>query len=258
MTLVVPVYNEAESIATLVGTAAAKIDHKYQLLAVYDSEDDSTLPVLRKLAPDHPEIKIIKNAYGRGALEAIRTGLEAAPPGAVVVTMADLSDDLSAVNQMYALYLEGFEIVCGSRYMRGGRQIGGPIIKRTMSRVAGLSLRWLTRIPTHDVTNSFKLYSRGLIDEIEIESTGGFEIGMELVIKAWLGGHQIAEVPARWTDRTAGKSNFSIRKLLMHYINWYLFAIRGRAAQIFGRGVAPERLGTDDTQDVFDQELTKK
>ncbi len=226
LTLVVPVYNEAESITALIEAAAAKITHDYRLFCVYDDESDTTLPVLRGLQPVHPEIEIVPNAYGRGVLEAIRTGLEKAPPGAVVVTMADLSDDLRVVNAMYQKYLEGYDLVCGSRYMRGGKQTGGPLIKRTMSRVAGVSLRYLAGIPTHDVTNSFKLYSRSLIDEIKTESTGGFEIGMELVIKAYLAGYKITEVPTSWIDREAGETNFNMRRLLPHYIHWYFYAIR--------------------------------
>ncbi len=234
LTLVVPVYNEAESITALIEAVTSKITHEHRVLCVYDDEADTTLPVLRQLQPAHPEIELVPNAYGRGALEAIRTGLEKAPPGAVVVTMADLSDDLGVGDAMYQKYLEGYEVVCGSRYMRGGKQIGGPFIKRIMSRVAGVSLRYLAGIPTHDVTNSFKLYSRGLIDKIEIESTGSFEIGMEIVVKAYLAGCKITEVPTSWTDREAGESNFDVRRLLPHYIHWYAYAIRHRIKGVPG------------------------
>lgn len=242
LTIVAPVYNEKESIAKLVESAAAKIHHEYRLFAVYDRDEDTTLPVLERLSKTHPEIRMIKNAYKPGALEAIRTGIEAAPPGAVVVTMADLSDDLSAVDGMYELYDQGCDVVCGSRYMRGGRQVGGPLIKRTMSRLAGVSLHYLTGIPTRDVTNSFKLYSKEFFDTLEIESTGGFEIGMEIVIKAFLAGRRIAEVPTRWMDRTSGKSNFNVRRLLPHYLHWYFYALRGRAKMLFGGGRKPAEI----------------
>lgn len=226
LTLVVPVYNEAENITALIEAAKAKINRDYRVYCVYDTDSDTTVPVLQELMPSHPEIELVRNAYGRGVLNAIRTGMEKAPAGAVVVTMADLSDDLAVVDKMYDMHLEGYDVVCGSRYMRGGRQIGGPLIKRTMSRLAGVSLHYLTRIPTRDVTNSFKLYSKKLLDDIDIESSGGFEIGMELVIKAYLGGYRVGETPTSWTDRTAGQSNFNVRRLLPHYIHWYLFAIR--------------------------------
>lgn len=238
LTIVTPVYNEAENIAALVESAKKSIHHDYQLFCVYDDESDTTLPVLERLRPDHPEIVVIKNAYGRGALQAIRTGLEAASDGAVVVTMADLSDDLRSVDEMYELYRQGYDLVCGSRYMRGGKQLGGPLLKRSMSRIAGVSLMYLTGIPTHDVTNSFKLYSRQLIDSIEIESRGGFEIGMEIAVKAYLGGYRLAEVPTSWTDREAGESNFDLPRLLPHYIHWYLYALRASFTGHFRRSRA--------------------
>ena len=78
--------------------------------------------------------------------------------------MADLSDDLNDINAMYQLIEKrDFDVVCGSRYMRGGRQIGGPPLKSLISRTAGLSLHFLTGIPTHDATNNFKMYRGSFI-----------------------------------------------------------------------------------------------
>jgi dolichol-phosphate mannosyltransferase len=139
--------------------------------------------------------------------------------------MGDLSDDLSIVDAMLERYERGYKIVCASRYMKGGRQIGGPLVKRTLSRWAGLSLYYLAGLPTHDVTNNFKLYDKALLDEIPIESLGGFELAMELTVKAFKKGYSICEVPAVWQDRTAGASRFKLWKWLPHYLRWYLYAL---------------------------------
>jgi hypothetical protein len=109
--------------------------------------------------------------------------------------------------------------------MQGGQQIGGPRVKKLLSRAAGLSLWHLAGVPTHDVTNSFKMYTSRVLRSIEIESTGGFEIGMEVVVKAHAAGFRIGEVPATWRDRTAGRSRFRLWKWLPHYLRWYAFAI---------------------------------
>ena len=109
--------------------------------------------------------------------------------------MADLSDDLRIVTTLLDLYRRGNRIVCPSRYVRGGRQIGGPPLKRLLSRAAGLSLRLLVRFPTHDATNNFRLYDAALVNEIGIESKGGFELALELTAKAFHRGVKIAEVP---------------------------------------------------------------
>jgi dolichol-phosphate mannosyltransferase len=119
-------------------------------------------------------------------------------------------------------------VVCGSRYMEGGQQIGGPLLKRLMSRTAGLTLHWLAGVPTRDATNSFKMYRTSFLGELEFESTGGFEIGLEAVVKAYVRGRRIAEVPSIWTDRVAGKSRFRLWKWLPNYLRWYFYAFRGR------------------------------
>jgi hypothetical protein len=112
--------------------------------------------------------------------------------------------------------------------MNGGSQKGGPKFKGFLSRMAGCSLRWLTGIPTHDITNSFKMYRKSVIDTIEIESDGGFEIGMELTVKAFVAGYKIAEIPSSWQDRTAGESRFRLWKWLPKYLRWYWFAVANR------------------------------
>jgi len=106
---------------------------------------------------------------------------------------------------MLELVGEGYDVVCGSRYMAGGRQIGGPVLKGFLSRAAGMSLHWLAGVPTHDVTNSFKMYRTAFLQSVTFESTGGFEIGMEAVVKAYVRGGRIAEVPA--PGRTASPAN---------------------------------------------------
>ena len=100
--------------------------------------------------------------------------------------------------------------------------------------MAGLSLNLLTRIPTHDISNSFKLYSRNVLSTTEIKSTGGFEIGMEIVVKSYLKGFKIAEVPTVWKDRVEGKSNFKLMKWLPKYLYWYFYLVAGKLFK-FGR-----------------------
>ncbi len=142
--------------------------------------------------------------------------------------MADGSDEPHIVDRMVARAHDGADVVAASRYMKGGHQIGGPLLKRLMSRTAGLSLHWIAGVPTHDPTNNFKLYRRTFLEATPIESTAGFELALELTVKATLGGRRVAEIPTTWRDRTAGQSNFQLRKWLPHYLRWYVVALRGR------------------------------
>lgn len=224
--LIVPVFNEQENFPRLVAEVEHHAPRPYRLLVVYDFEEDGTLPVARDLAGVHPEIELVRNDLGRGPANAIRAGFAAVPAGPACVVMADLSDDLSALPAMLAAYRQGAQVVCPSRYMRGGRQIGGPLVKRTLSRLAGLSLKWLAGFPVHDATNNFRLYDAALVRELGIESARGFEIALELTAKAFVRGCRIVELPATWRDRTAGRSNFRLVNWLPHYFRWYWYALR--------------------------------
>ncbi len=234
-TIIVPVYNEADNIAVLLEQMKAELNFPARIAVVYDFEEDTTLPALAKVeARLGMKVDRIRNKYGRGVLNAMKTGLEAVDTKYAIITMADLSDPPAVMNDMIAAAeRENADVVCASRYMKGGRQIGGPFIKRSMSRAAGLSLHYLAGVPSHDSTNNFKLYRKSFIDQITIESTGGFELGIELTVKAHNNGFKVAEVSTVWTDRVAGKSNFKLMKWLPKYLKWYFSAL-GNSLKLHG------------------------
>jgi glycosyltransferase involved in cell wall biosynthesis len=227
LNIVVPVYNEGGNIRNLLDRIQVDIKTAKKVLVVYDFDADDTIPEVEKIRRNYDfDVLLQKNIFGQGALNAIKTGLKCGDAEAVLVTMADLSDSLDIVDGMYRLIGKGYDLVCGSRYMKGGKQIGGPFLKKIFSRMAGATLHYLTRIPTHDVTNSFKMYSRKLLDRLNIESTGGFELGMELAIKAYTDGMCITELPSTWYDRTAGISSFKMWEWIPHYLHWYFYGIK--------------------------------
>jgi glycosyltransferase involved in cell wall biosynthesis len=224
--LVMPVYNEGDNIARALEEVDRKVALEKRLLMVYDFDEDNTLPVVRGLMPRYPYLTLVKNTLGKGVVNAIRAGIAAATAEVVVITMADLSDDLAIVRPMVELIeLEGYDVVCASRYMKGGQQIGGPKLKSLMSRAAGLSLHWLAGLPTHDATNAFRAYRRSVLTETPIESAGGFAYSLEITAKAFARGRRITEIPSIWRDRSAGQSRFKLRQWLPHYLRWYLYAI---------------------------------
>lgn len=226
LTIIIPVYNEDENIKAVLEKIEAEVEYPHMIKIIYDFEQDTTIPIVERERSNYTtQIELIKNKYGRGALNAIKTGLAEVTTEFAVVTMADLCDPPAVINTMFKKALdEGSDIVCASRYMKGGSQSGGGLIKPLMSKYACLSLYFLTGIPTHDATNSFKLYRKSLLDAVEIESNGGFELGLELVVKAYLNGYKITEVPTSWVDRIAGKSNFKLIEWLPSYLKWYLKA----------------------------------
>jgi glycosyltransferase involved in cell wall biosynthesis len=233
LSIVSPVYNEGANIGALMDQLARDVTVESEFVVVYDFDEDDTLPVIRAREATFPmPIRLLRNRYGRGAVNAVKTGLEASTTAtATVVIMADLCDDLRDIDRMYGLIEnDTFDVVCGSRYMKGGAQIAKPSLKAILSRLAGLSLHFVARVPTHDATNNFKMYRGAFIRATRIESRAGFEIGLELCAKAHVNGFRIGEVPTTWHDRVAGESRFDMRKWLPQYFRWYRHAFRRVAA----------------------------
>lgn len=229
LTLVIPVYNEGANFPQLWDAVRSHVRSPFRALAVYDFDEDTTVPVAQQIISEgESRLFLIKNAVGRGVVGAIRTGFNQVEHGPVLVIMADLSDDLSQVDRMVELYRQGYQVVVGSRYMRGGRLLDAPPLKGLMSRVAGLTLHWFRRIPTHDATNAFKLYDSQVLRNMKIESVAGFELNLELTVKAFLAGCRITEFPTTWRSRTQGESRFRIWAWLPQYLKWYFYAFRPR------------------------------
>ena len=227
LTLVIPVYNEGANFAALWREISTAIHTPFQAIAIYDRDDDDTLPAIADIAASgESRLRTEKNAFGRGVVGALRTGFNQVNSGAVLVVMADLSDDLAQVDKMYALYQQGYDLVAASRYMKGGRLIGGPVLKQGLSRLSGLTLHWLRGVPIHDVTNSFRLYDSAMLRSLTLESKRGFELTLEITVKAFLNGYRMIEIPAHWRDRTAGQSHFKLWSWLPHYLRWYVYAFR--------------------------------
>ncbi|MEJ7696552.1 MAG: glycosyltransferase family 2 protein [Candidatus Limnocylindrales bacterium] len=228
LSIVMPVFREGAAVEPILRAMTAAVSASHEILVVYDFDEDPTVPVLERLAAELPTIHGLRNDFGRGVLNAMKAGIAASSGEYVLISMSDGSDEPHVVDSMVELAFSGADVVAASRYMPGGRQLGGPPLKRLLSRVAGLTLHWFAGVRTHDPTNNFKLYSRRFLDTVTIESTAGFELALELTVKATLAGRRVAEVPTTWRDRTAGQSNFKLRQWLPHYLHWYRIAFAGR------------------------------
>ena len=229
LAIIIPVYNEGANFPALWESLRRQVRSEFVAFVVYDFPEDDTVPVAKQLlAGGEARLRLVQNTLRPGVVGAILTGFQQVRHGPVLVVMADLSDDLAQVDEMLAFYRKGYKLVAGSRYMKGGKLEGGPWFKQFLSRAAGVSLFWLRGIPTHDATNAFKMYDSGMLRTFTIESQGGFELNLEITVKAFLAGYPIAEVPACWRDRTAGQSRFRLWAWLPRYLKWYLYAFRPR------------------------------
>ena len=228
VSVVVTARDEGEAITDALERVTESVGLPFEVLVVCDSSDDSTVPWVNKYAKADPRVRLVINCLGAGPARAIRAGFDAAVADVVVVTMADGCDDPLQIDQLTRLVERGVVVAAASRYSRGGQQVGGPLMKGLMSRLAGASLRVFARVGTWDPTNSFKAYDKRFVEEVGIDSDKGFEVGLELVAKARRLGRPVAEVPTIWLDRTYGVSHFKIAKWLPSYLRWYRFAFGRR------------------------------
>jgi len=221
LSVVVPAHNEQENIAEVIHKIEGFLKIEHELLVVNDHSTDKTPEIVLGLARQYPNLKLVSNPLEGGFANALRTGFSNVKTEVVIPVMADLCDDLATIEAMFEKINDGYDVVCGCRYTGKGARLGGSRVKGFLSRLGGRSIHYLSGIPTYDIANAFKMYRKKAIESIDIKA-GSFEVSMEMALKAYYAGFKITEVPTVWRERTKGKSNFKVFKLLPGYLKLYI------------------------------------
>ncbi len=229
LSVIIPVYNEPDNIRLALATLAANLPFPHEILVVYDFEADTTVPVLRELSAQYPQLRLLQNDVCRGPSGALRAGFARATAPAVLVTMADLCDDVAQIPRLLEVLKAKADLVAPSRYCSGGEQQLEESLKVWAPRFAGWLINKIAGVPTRDPTNSFKLYSAAMLQDMRLTSTVSFSVTLEIVAKAHCLGYRIVEIPTVWRDRQHGKSSFKLGRSLVAYFPWLcLILLRGR------------------------------
>jgi hypothetical protein len=141
----------------------------------------------------------------------------------ILVYAADDDYNAGILDAMLQKAKAGNDVVCASRFMPGGTMVNCPWLKAVLVRMASFTLHYFAAMPTHDSSNGFRMFSRRLLDRVQIESTQGFTYSIELLAKCHRLGWGIAEVPAQWKERTRGQSRFRVIRWLPAYLRWYFY-----------------------------------
>jgi len=216
-----PAYNEEESITDTVDQieeAFGKVNIDHEILIVNDNSKDGTLAVLVALAEKYPSVRYETNHGPNGFGYAVRYGLERFSGDCVAVMMADLSDSPYDLIRYYTTMLEGnYDCVFGSRFIKGGKVIDYPFVKKVINRIANLIIRMVMRIKYNDTTNAFKLYKREVIEGVKPILSPHFNLTIELPLKAIIRGYSYTVVPNSWTNRKYGVSKLKIKEMGSRY-----------------------------------------
>lgn len=221
LSIVIPAYNEEESITETIDQieeALGKINIPHELLVVNDNSKDSTLQVLEQLAAKYPSVHYVTNLGPNGFGYAVRYGLERYTGDCVAVMMADLSDSPYDLIRYYTTMVEGnYDCVFGSRFIKGGKVIDYPWLKKIINRIANLIIRMFMGIKYNDTTNAFKLYKREVIEGVKPILSPHFNLTIELPLKAIIRGFTYTVIPNSWTNRKYGVSKLKIKEMGSRY-----------------------------------------
>lgn len=229
LTVVIPAHNEEESLPTTLRDLEENIKIEHQTLVVDDHSTDNTAGVIEEFSKRYQNIRLVRNDGQPGFASAMKKGFSQVKEGAVVLVMADASDDPATIRPMYEKIRQGYDLVCASRYMKGGVREGRPL-QGLFSKSVSLILYYLIGIPTHDSSNAFKMYKKQVLEAIDIQEAG-FASSLEIIVKAFMEGFKITEVPTRWKKRERGQSKFQVSNVAKSYIYWFFWSI----SKIFSR-----------------------
>lgn len=228
VSLILPVLNREGRLEEVLGDVRSQLaSFDPEVIVVYDVTRPELLDAVKaeqRGLEERYAVRTVTRLNERGFGSALRAGFRASTGEAVVPVMADCSDDIAALPRMLAEIEAGADVAVGCRYMPGGGIVGDDL-KQRISRLYSWLMRTVSGVRCRDVSNSFKAYRREVVDGIEGEATS-FDFSVEMTVKAAAAGYKIAEVPAVWTNRQAGRSQFSMLRELPNYGRWLLFAAR--------------------------------
>jgi dolichol-phosphate mannosyltransferase len=210
------------------GAASSTVEHLYvelrlkniehEIVAVDDGSTDSTWRVLSDLTSRVPTLRPVQNTGEHGFGRAIIWGIDHSRGDAIVIMMADESDDCRDVVRYWELLGQGWDAAFGSRFVRGGGVIDYPAHKLAINRLANLFLRLMFRVPLNDFTNAFKAYRRRALDGCRPFLSPHFNLTVELPLKIIVRGYSWTVVPITWRNRRSGISKLKIREMGSRYL----------------------------------------
>ncbi len=221
LSVVVPARDEEGSIApTLEGITTALGEEKidYEVLVIDDASTDRTREVVEAHCRRDVRVRYHRSHNPPGFGMAVRAGLDEYSGDAVAIFMADGSDDPHDLCRYHEILAEGWGCAFGSRFARGGRVSGYPLLKLAINRLANLFIRAIFLHGYNDTTNAFKAYRREVIDAVSPLLSHHFNLTVELPLKAIVRGSSFRVIPISWTNRSAGASKLAMREMGSRYM----------------------------------------
>lgn len=190
----------------------------HEIVVVDDGSSDKTWELLQDLKQRVPELKPVQNNGLHGFGRAIIYGLDNMCGDAVVIMMADESDDVKDAVRYWHKLNEGYDCVFGSRFIKGGGTIDYPRVKLVINRIANKFLQYFFNIKLNDTTNAFKAYRREVIDGCRPLIAPHFNLTVEIPLKAIVRGFTWTVIPITWRNRTSGEAKLKLKEMGSRYL----------------------------------------
>lgn len=221
LSIVIPARDEEGCVAATIEALARELRAAAipcEIVAVDDGSRDATWTTLGELAARLPELRPVQNHAPHGFGRAVVRGLDAIRGDAVIIVMADASDDPRDAVRYWRLLGEGFDCVFGSRFVPGASVTDYPPLKRVINRLANGFIRVLFGLRLNDTTNAFKAYRREVIDGCRPLLAPHFNLTVELPLKAIVRGFSWTTIPISWRNRRAGEAKLKIKEMGSRYL----------------------------------------
>lgn len=221
LSVVIPAYNEENNLVKTVTDLQEVLRNEkipYELILVNDNSTDNTSKTIKDLMDKDENVRTVNRRPPRGFGRAVRSGLEVITGDAVIICMADSSDDPKDVAKYYKKLEEGYDCVFGSRFIKNSKIEKYPVIKLIVNRIVNKSIQWMFWCKFNDLTNVFKAYKVDVIRSCGPYRGCHFNITLELSLNALVRKYSIAQIPINWYGRTRGSSNFSLKQMGRRYL----------------------------------------
>ncbi len=244
LSVIIPAHNEEGHLRKTVENIKKSLienNIEYEILIVNDNSSDNTLEIGKSLHREDPNTRIITNTGKNGYGFAIVKGLNNFNGDAVVLTMADGSDNPDDIVKYYTRLQEGFDCVFGTRFTKGANVVDYPIPKLILNRIGNIFIKTLFRLKYNDVTNGFKCYKREVIEGIKPILSHHFNLTVEMPLKAIVRGYSYSIVSTDWFNREKGISKWKIKETGSRYLFIILYVL---LEKYLSRGDYIKKVGT--------------
>jgi len=228
LSVVIPVLNEGSNLKVLLPILKTLINVPHEILVVHDIINDDSISVVKSMQKDYKKLRLVHNKLGRGVINAIKSGVNESSGDYVITIAADDIGPPLAINDMVVLMDNGRELVNGTRYAYGGKNIGGVFISRILSTTANNIFKVLSGSALSDPTFGVKMFKRSKFNELHLEANPiGWAVSFEFAIKAQTAGWKLGEVPLISLNRLYGKGKSSFKlNWVREYMKWFLFGTK--------------------------------